>query len=318
MATRNRTKAFVSLRDARKRNRVPVNRNRVKSKEFGLLPQEDHDSISISVGIEHALPPEWVDIVEAVQKDLQTVKDNLKVLARLHNQRLKVTFDDDEQAERDIEIMTQEITRLLRKSEGAVKRIAVVGNARGTNLPQQERVVRLNVMRNLATEMQKLSKTFRHSQKDFLNRLRGQEEVGKEFFDDGDHKNISLEDAADRGLSEEEMEQLQMYEESADVRYKEIIRVAQSINELATLFRELNVLVIEQGSVIDRIDYNIEQTMTKVKKGTEELQVAENYSKKARSLKCILLLVFVNVVLAIILIIKHPPDSSSDAATTPP
>ena len=45
---------------------------------------------------------------------------------------------------------------------------------------------------------------------------------------------------------------------------QEIVRVAQSINELATLFRELNVLVIEQGSIIDRIDYNIEQTLGKV------------------------------------------------------
>jgi len=168
----------------------------------------------------------------------------------------------------------------------------------------------LNVMRNLATHMQALSKQFRHSQKHFLTRLRGQDEVGKEFFDDDDNKAISLEDAAERGLSAEEMEQLQIYEESADERYKEIVRVAQSINELATLFRELNVLVIEQGSIIDRIDYNIEQTLGKVQQGTQELQKAENYSKKARSLKCILLLFFVNVILAIILIIKHPPESS--------
>lgn len=47
-------------------------------------------------------------------------------------------------------------------------------------MPAQERAVRLNVMRHLATQLQALSKQFRHAQKDFLVRLRGQEEVPRE------------------------------------------------------------------------------------------------------------------------------------------
>lgn len=310
MATRNRTKEFLNFRESHRRDTGHRQQKDTRESEFGLLPQDDQDHVAIHMGVGNELPPEWVDIVESIQKDLQSVRDNLRALQKLHNQRLKVKFDDDEQAERDIEIMTQEITRLLRKCESGVKRIATVGNARGTNLPQQERTVRLNVMRNLATQMQSLSKQFRHAQKEFLMRLRGQEEVGREFFDD-DMKGVSREDALDRGLSEEEMQALQMYEESADMRHQEIIRIATSINELATLFRELNVLVIEQGTILDRIDYNVEQTLTRVQKGTEELQKAEDYSKKARSMKCILLLLVVNIILSIILIAQHPPDTSS-------
>ena len=59
--------------------------------------------------------------------------------------------------------------------------------------------------------------------------------------------------------------------------FSEIIKIAQSINDLATIFRELSVLVIEQGTILDRIDYNIEQTMVKVQDGRQQLEKAENY-----------------------------------------
>ena len=39
---------------------------------------------------------------------------------------------------------------------------------------------------------------------------------------------------------------------------KEIKTLVTTINDLAVLFKELSILVVEQGTVLDRIDYNIE------------------------------------------------------------
>ena len=36
-------------------------------------------------------------------------------------------------------------------------------------------------------------------------------------------------------------------------------RAAQSIEELSEIFKELAVLVIDQGTILDRIDFNMEQ-----------------------------------------------------------
>ncbi len=47
---------------------------------------------------------------------------------------------------------------------------------------------------------------------------------------------------------------------------REIQNLAKTISDLAVLFKDLSVLVVEQGTILDRIDYNIldaKQNITK-------------------------------------------------------
>lgn len=59
-----------------------------------------------------------------------------------------------------------------------------------------------------------------------------------------------------------------------DQRAREIAGIAESISDLAELFRELNVMVIDQGTMLDRIDYNVETMAHEVTVAAEELQTA--------------------------------------------
>jgi len=136
--------------------------------------------------------------------------------------------------------------------------------------------------------------------------LRAQELVGEQFLSaaDGKSRGVSLEDAVENGLTPSQEQELSLMAAQASDREREIIRIAQSVNQVAQLFTELNMLVIEQGTVLDRIDYNIEQSLTKIKKGVVDLEDAEKESKKALTLKCIILLAIICFLLLIVFIWK--------------
>lgn len=274
-----------------------------------LLPSAaSHQTVDLEEhGLTPTLRPEWADIHDEVEAEMRQIKEAISALKSLHKTRCSISFNEDEvkQQESEIEILTQSITSKLRKCEAGIKRIALVGDV--ANLTQKERAVRLNSMRMLAQDLSSHSKSFRMAQKDFLRSLNEQAGKSKEFgfgADDAAMAAVMDEDNLDASLSEEQRQALEELSVRSSEREREILRIAKSIHELATLFSELNVLVIEQGSILDRIDYNIEQTQRSVGKGKVELEEAERISRRALTCKCIVALVIVCAILIGILIWK--------------
>ena len=70
------------------------------------------------------------------------------------------------------------------------------------------------------------------------------------------------------------------------------------------MFKDLGTLVIEQGSMVDRIDYNMEQTVTRMKEGVQELVKADEYQKSSRPMKMMFTLGLIIVILLVIYIWK--------------
>lgn len=87
-------------------------------------------------------------------------------------------------------------------------------------------------------------------------------------------------------------------------REREIEDIAQGIIELSDLFRDLQSMIIDQGTMLDRIDYNVERVATDVKDADRELTVAVGYQKRTTKRKVILLLVIIVAGLFILVLVK--------------
>ena len=95
-------------------------------------------------------------------------------------------------------------------------------------------------------------------------------------------------------------------------RDEEITRIATSIEELAQIFKELAVLVIDQGTILDRIDFNMESAVEHAKEGVKQLVTANDHQKNALPMRCIIVLVVLIAIMLIVLVVKNSPQKSSN------
>lgn len=78
-----------------------------------------------------------------------------------------------------------------------------------------------------------------------------------------------------------------------------------TINDLAVLFKDLSVLVVEQGSILDRIDYNVECAHKDVVQANVHLEKTVKIEKSFRSKGALGCLIVSILLCLIILAAKH-------------
>jgi syntaxin 16 len=284
--SRDRTATFASIRQREHVHKHSFVDERDSARLLGAEGGGNglSDGLSGVDAVTASVAPAWVDTQEEIRTDMAIIKDKMGELTRIHKTALKPTFDDTGDSNQQmIEVMTREITQDFRKAERKLKSLAAQSNAENSRLIK-------NVQQSIAAELQTLSQDFRKQQKGYLQRLRKQQEVtalsptfgGPSLLDDnGDF---------DSGFTESQILKSRESENLVVEREKDIQTIVRSVEELATIMRDLSVLVIDQGSVVDRIDYNMEQVATHVEEGVKELVKAEKHQKSSRMMLCIMFL----------------------------
>lgn len=144
-----------------------------------------------------------------------------------------------------------------------------------------------------------------------MKKLQIQKSTGNTDFDFLDKKATTLNSTfEDPGFSSAQMQIVDDIDEVVQQRDEEITKIAKSIEELAAIFKELAVLVIDQGTILDRIDYNMETAVEHAKEGVVQLQKAEENQKNAMAFRCIIVLILLIIIMIAILIWKHSPKKS--------
>lgn len=284
--------------------------------------------------------PDWVNDADQVETCLAEITQQMSDLQSMHAQRIGSVFGRDlADMEMLIERKTSNITDQFRVAERLLQKVGYATRRSGG----QEATVGANVQRryvssflfsllcrncclincltnicfeySLAKQLQELSVTFRQSQRRYLAEVQAQKSGGlvpdsKFGLLNFDAPMLDGRDANGGESSFFTAQQLAVVDDltsAVQSRDEEIIKIAQSIEELGTIFKELAVLVIDQGTILDRIDYNMEAVVESTKTGIQQLEKAEKSQRNARPLRCIVCLSLTIFALLTILIIKHRP-----------
>ncbi|KAI9815482.1 MAG: hypothetical protein M1827_002616 [Pycnora praestabilis] len=279
------------------------------------------------------LPPRWVDVQDEVTELLADIAKRSSKLEKLHQKHVLPGFDDEDvkrEEEGMIERLTQEITRGFHDCQKAIQRVDIMVREakRQSGVSKGDEIMAKNIQISLAGRVQEASAGFRKKQSNYLKKLRGLGGMSSPL-DRSSTPNMNpytdpslMESDADKSFSQSTLQQttqkkLTSNDSAITQREREITDIAQGIIELADIFKELQTMIIDQGTMLDRIDYNIERMAVDVKAADKELVVASGYQRKSTKRKFILLLILLVVGMFILLLVKPRRHDPSPAEPPP-
>jgi len=248
--------------------------------------------------------PAWAGKVEGLNYQISRVEKKVEELDILHKRHLsRPNLDDDDGEDKHIQKLTQETTSMFSTCQRQLKQLQQFSSRSSA---AKEVVIVSNIVRNLVTRLQEITGLFRVSQGDYLRRLKAREEQQQQYFSSfqgEDDDGLLVDESSVTSWSQQDVIMLQQNNKFIQRREEEISHIVNSIQDLNTIFKDLAQMVSEQGEIVDRIDYNIENTSLKVEAGLKQLQKAEKYQSKNRKMKCILLLTVIFIFLILLLLI---------------
>ena len=251
--------------------------------------------------------PMWMIIRDDVENDFDTIAQCLGELRETQDSVLRDTMGKhSDKLNSRIELICANISRRIRETS---KKIEQIRRTDGVS-SDSEANVRESVSRSLAMRTRRILNEFKESRNQFVQKLsylRSPATAGQTNLDDL-IQTFNQMNSEENG-KEEALRKSSRIEYDADndwllQRDKEITKIVRSVAELSDMFYEASVMIGEQGSVLDRIDFNMECAVDTSKKGVLELEKAEEHQKNSKSLKCIAILVVTIVVLVFVLILK--------------
>ncbi|KAK0291060.1 t-SNARE affecting a late Golgi compartment protein 2 [Friedmanniomyces endolithicus] len=354
-AWRDRTNLFISYRQSyahhptAKRQRFNgsnSNNDRytdADAERAGLMSGQDNADSDAIIEMD-LLPPRWLDIQDEITTLLTEVAAKMKKLDQVHAKHVLPGFDDESvkaREEREIEALTQDITRTFTTCQSRIRRIDALvreqqQHSTSRQLSQADETMARNLKMSLASRVSEVSATFRRKQSAYLKKLRSLggmltpiDRAGTPLAQNPYTDPAIMDSETDRSAAEGTLLQTAQLQQSQrrrtgvmdsaiEQREREIEGIAQGVIDLSNIFQELNSMVIDQGTVLDRIDYNVERTAEHVKEAEKELTVATGSQKKGTRRRVILLLVLVVVGMLILLLVKPKRGSAVPAPVPTP
>jgi syntaxin 16 len=277
------------------------------------------------------LPPKYVELFDStndVFKEL-LIKCNFTIKKRIilinffknhilvsrlqedQQRRIMPKFDDEENKKIDklIRENIREMTKKIKECEDNIKSMSLEKIS-----TDKEKLVRDNMKQNLVSKLTDFTRKLKMNEEEYMKKYR--ELVGddlnyqskkiiilnlfKFFLDINTNQGSSKSGRTDENFLK--------FETSNDILVKrdnEINNLLNSINELSSIFKDFQTLVLEQGTILDRIDYNIETAFENTKKAHVDLEKANKNMEKNCARNSNLVLLVIIFIMSILIIFKY-------------
>ena len=272
----------------------------IENKSAKLLNYDQIELQDLTYNLDNS---NYVESYKKVNNILDELLTNFASLKSFQQERIKPKFVDEEienkKIDKEIDKLIIKMMKKIKFCEALTKMIKDKKNEQNTILDK----VKNNIKIFLTTKIQNFSNEFRQNQQQYLKYLK---DMGIITYSNTDKDN-----SPEPLLNEEDDEQKNfLYTKDDDMniqikkREEDIDILVKSINELSGIFKDLQNIVQEQGTILDRIDYNINISYENSQQGLKYIKKAEQHNNESCFRNAILLLFIIIFVETILIIWK--------------
>ncbi|KHC39295.1 syntaxin 16 [Candida albicans P76067] len=322
-------------------NRKSKNKSNLKQGVNDLDNDDYEDNIELKPMI-----PNIFDIAKELDSYLNIINKDIEELNSMYKKLIIINKLNKLKLEKQIEEINYQILIKFEKCYVLIKKFEYLSNNHQRlklNYNQQDLEILINFKKNYAVKIQDKSLIFRNLQNNYMKFLKNDEEEKEEEEEDilnmNDEQATLLNEGNDSksttprttttttttNFTNQQQQQqqqqvqvqlqLQHQQGNNNIQYlqqreREISKLAHGIIEISTIFKEMESMVIEQGTILDRIDYNLVNTVQDLKQADKELIKAHHYQKRSTKCKIIFFLSLCVFALLIIFILRPTKTTS--------
>ncbi|XP_076107276.1 syntaxin isoform X3 [Mytilus galloprovincialis] len=267
---------------------------------------DDDDADDVAVNVDSGgFMDMFFEQVEEIRGMIDKISANVEDVKKKHSMILMAPQNDDKMKE-ELEELMSDIKKTANKVRGKLKVIEQnIEQEEHSNKSSADLRIRKTQHATLSRKFVEVMNDYNSCQIDYRERCKGRiirqlEITGRTTTDE------QLEDMLESGnpkifTQDIIMETQQAKQTLADIeaRHNDIIKLENSIRELHDMFMDMAMLVEQQGEMIDRIEYNVEQAVDYIETAKMDTKKAVKYQSKARRKKIMIIICLAVLVVVI-------------------
>ncbi|XP_076333534.1 syntaxin-like [Tachypleus tridentatus] len=257
--------------------------------------EESNNLVAMEVELHDGALGGFFKEVEDIGRGVEKIETSVSEVKKKHSAILSAP-QTDEKVKQELEDLMTDIKKTANKSRTKLKMME-------HNIEQDEQAdtsspadlrIRKTQHTALSRKFVEIMTDYNKTQTDYRDRCKDRiqrqlEITGRATTDDELEEMLESDNPATftQGIVIETQKAKQTLED-IEARHADIVKLEKSIRELHDMFMDMAMLVESQGEMIDRIEYNVQQSVDYIDAAKRDTKKAVKYQSKARRKKIIM------------------------------
>ena len=249
------------------------------------------------IELQNLQPPRYMDMYEQCNNLLQDLEIEFNKLKEEQQKRIVPTFDETNTKliNQNIQMISDRMTQKLKKCKYLTKELKTL--LANSSLDDN---IKINMYQNLLNRLAEISREMQINEEKYIQKYQELNGYEESYFTINNTNNLDSIETFQSHVFNSNKKKVDITKE----RNKEIDQMVNTVTELKNIFQDVSNMVISQGTILDRIDYNTYQGRHNIRRGNRELEESHESLKSGCLRKINQILIIAIFIMSLLIIFK--------------